>query len=123
MTNYPIDPVTQPTQYPYGQIAAFNLYAHQQQAQQTLGQAGVTRESRFSVIAGRLQGQVANYAGFVDRLGRVADRLSGAVPEAVNNAQAKQSGNSVAAMLDGAQDDFDAVTARLNGVLERLEAL
>jgi hypothetical protein len=49
--------------------------------------------------------------------------LSGAVPEAVGNGQAKQSGNSIAAMFDTAQDDFDAVTARLNGILERLEAL
>jgi hypothetical protein len=94
-----------------------------QNAQQGLAAAGQQSASRFCVAAGRLQGQVATYAGFVDRLSRVADRLSGAVPEAVSNAQTKQSGNSVAAMLDGAQDDFDAVTVRLNGILERLEAL
>jgi hypothetical protein len=86
-------------------------------------QAGQTA-SRLTLSVGRLQAQVANYSGFTDRLARIADRLSGAVPEAVNNQnKASGTGNSVAGMFDAAQDDFDAVSQRLNAIIERLEAL
>jgi hypothetical protein len=76
-----------------------------------IGQAAQSQTaSRLTVLAGRLQGQVANYAGFVDRLCRVADRLSGVVPEAVGDQNKINS-------------PFDAISQRLNAVIERLEAL
>lgn len=84
----------------------------------------VAPPSRLTVAAGRLQGQLANYAGAVDRLNRVADRLSGAVPESVAGGKnLAGGGNSVAAMFDTAADDFDSLSQRLTSILERLESL
>ena len=79
--------------------------------------------TRFTTAAGRLQGQLANYAGFVDRLNRVADRLGGAVPAELSGGKKDGNGGCVAAMLDSSLDDFDNINQRMNSILERLEVL
>ncbi len=102
--------------------APLNPYAHQQQG------AAVQIEpppapTRFSNCAGRLEAQVTHLAGLVDRVNRVTDRLGGAIPEAVAKDNKLRGGGCVAGILEASLDDFDAVTQRLNALMERLEAL
>lgn len=106
------------------QVAANPINLGYYGAGQALGNiAPPPAPTRFTTAAGRLQDRLADYASFVDRLNRVADRLGGAVPAELAGGKKDSNSGCVAAMLDSSLDDFDNINHRMNSILERLESL
>jgi hypothetical protein len=106
--------------------APLNPYAHQQQqglagAAQALGASPVA--TRFSVCAGHLEGQLSTLVELINRANRIADRLGGAVPQGVAENGPKRDGSCVVAIIESSLEDFGTQCIRLNGIIERLEAL
>jgi hypothetical protein len=91
--------------------------------QQAQGLAAAPIPTRFSSCGSRLQAQVSRFAELTDRANKIANRLGGAVPEAVGDPKTKSDSSCTAAIIEAAQNDLESIESRLNSIIERLETL
>lgn len=78
---------------------------------------------RFDAPANHLEEMTKGLAEYSQRLVRVADKLSGSIPEAAEKDPGRLTGAGVVARFEGIAETYSQLLRKIGNTLERLESL